>query len=404
MDFTPAQSPTFEDAELAIMSHHAHCSSLQDQNVLVPLHKLPAELLHLVFVHHREAVFEQGQSNFWWARGCTDVCSWWRRLILQSPQLWSTIKAERREDALKVLLERSRSSLLSVLWNDRFSSHIQVILTQIDRIKHLEMDIQSYSLKFFGEDANLKQAAMLKYLRVTWFGEDNKAIAHFVSQHCGGLNELIIRCESNFFRLAQFQPALQSLRCLELHDPPEHVRRVEPTSEPRIHLPHLEVFKLMNFSLQRALCLLKLVSSNRPVAVECEIIAGPDDSLICEVLPAAKRLMALSSWEDIRVVTYVSTQLFGRVPHGFCFHGSTPLAVSIIPVTHRRQVDAEHVLWKTNSQLLAPFTSFDVLFLRGSAATESLRLLQFFGITTLVLHHHTQSSSSSHCWRHHVES
>ncbi|KAH8832197.1 hypothetical protein DL96DRAFT_645290 [Flagelloscypha sp. PMI_526] len=82
-----------------------------------PVSTLFPDLLVEIFLILRDDSYQKNgnTSNFWWTRGCTDVCVRWRDAALSSPALWNEVfamspKAKDESQQLSTVLSRSANA------------------------------------------------------------------------------------------------------------------------------------------------------------------------------------------------------------------------------------------------------------------------------------------------------
>ncbi|KAF8345466.1 hypothetical protein F5887DRAFT_966871 [Amanita rubescens] len=94
----------------SLIAHRAHleATELRTLAYLSPIRKLPSELLRDIFISN----FDEYPCCAWVLAA---VCSSWRRLVLQTPKLWSKIRLvttqQSSADTIRLWLERSGSSV-----------------------------------------------------------------------------------------------------------------------------------------------------------------------------------------------------------------------------------------------------------------------------------------------------
>lgn len=109
------------DAEIAYHSAAATKAKLR-RNALIPVSRLPAELLGEIFTicvrrsqdyHQRYPDFEY--RPYWWLREAAHICHSWREVALNTSELWDTIHGSgRRIDLIEQCIKLSKQRPLAI--------------------------------------------------------------------------------------------------------------------------------------------------------------------------------------------------------------------------------------------------------------------------------------------------
>ncbi|KAI0784675.1 hypothetical protein C8Q75DRAFT_377801 [Abortiporus biennis] len=181
----------------------------RQHNQLIPVAKLPAEILAEIFDIYSSHCYESRKdSSFHSRRGevaewtiVSHVCHYWRDISLSSSHLWSNIciKGSHSLYYLKTCLERSRETLLSVYLEEVFSGDrgepplpvlFMIFADHLHRIRSLHVSTKSSFLKDTPSPwRHIHVAPSLKYLTLI------TNPSHPVSPRlkCMGLRELLLR-------------------------------------------------------------------------------------------------------------------------------------------------------------------------------------------------------------------
>ena len=152
-----------QDAE---MHEHALIAIRRELNTLVPVGRLPPELLVAIF-HYFAALQKNGLPvNL---ISVTHVCHLWRKVALGAETLWATINATARPDYLDVALRRSGGTLLDVYIKSAYhQSHqrtLHAILPHIHRFSSLEI-VDWFSVShFFPDPVHAPELQILRVIR-----------------------------------------------------------------------------------------------------------------------------------------------------------------------------------------------------------------------------------------------
>ncbi|EPS93760.1 hypothetical protein FOMPIDRAFT_93871 [Fomitopsis schrenkii] len=143
-------------------AHYYECIRVVNTqlNALLPISRLPHELLSEVFLHHAEyraePTSQEPKSPRDWI--CvTHVCTHWREVALQCPTLWTRFHASDSLDMLPIFLARSKDAPLSVSMSfDAWQSPITrrskpqlseesliLVLTNLHRMRLLSVEFSS---------------------------------------------------------------------------------------------------------------------------------------------------------------------------------------------------------------------------------------------------------------------
>lgn len=129
------------------------------QNTLVPINrKLPPEIWSEIFIHRRN--MSCLRRPYEWIT-LTQVCTYWRELILHNPILWSHIHAGRNvscNDYIPRVLARSQRKALTVnihIDDPLDSNTVEAVSGEIHRVEHLNFYVSTNSRNASGISRNL---------------------------------------------------------------------------------------------------------------------------------------------------------------------------------------------------------------------------------------------------------
>ncbi|KDQ51403.1 hypothetical protein JAAARDRAFT_140488, partial [Jaapia argillacea MUCL 33604] len=110
-------NPTLANIDSEIAAHLESIRQLcTKRNSLVPISRLPPEVLASIFVQHvaqndlRSPLLSSGCSADWWI-AVTHVCKHWREVALATPMLWCSLPFQ-RSDLVPEMIVRSRMAPL----------------------------------------------------------------------------------------------------------------------------------------------------------------------------------------------------------------------------------------------------------------------------------------------------
>ncbi|KAG0696799.1 hypothetical protein DFH29DRAFT_1082712 [Suillus ampliporus] len=161
-----AASESLDMAELAESS-----SILRSRrNALACISSLPSELLATIFTHIlEEQVFDrcrgihrQGVPTW---EIVTHVCRHWRQVALACPTLWTFIDhAPARR--LTIMLERSKTAALVVFYTSSYLHCIGQVLSQLPRIKVLQLSVSSRDVDRISDCLSSQPAPLLETFKL----------------------------------------------------------------------------------------------------------------------------------------------------------------------------------------------------------------------------------------------
>ena len=165
------------------------------KNTLVPINRLPPEILSNVLEH---------RGCDWDLVAATHVCKHWRILLISSPTLWARLQLNRDEDGrrIRTYLERSKWVArivieMDLVWFTPGNVLLELIIPHVGRVGSLTIhgpiaDVQAVLFRVF-----CKPAPSLQHLVITvWLG-------------CGAERKKKHRLPDNF--LGRSAPALRSI-------------------------------------------------------------------------------------------------------------------------------------------------------------------------------------------------
>ncbi|KAF9477340.1 hypothetical protein BDN70DRAFT_862036, partial [Pholiota conissans] len=155
--------------DASMRRHQASLSALKSQrNFLTPISDLPPEILCSIFawvrdsdsgdlVEDEEGILTSKSLKIPWIQ-VTHVCSHWRNVALNSPELWSRVFPFRNITWLKEMLLRSKEASLSFTYNDLCNDHyarpqfraaLSHALKHANRIQHLSIYTDAFNFGKF---------------------------------------------------------------------------------------------------------------------------------------------------------------------------------------------------------------------------------------------------------------
>ena len=131
------------------------------RNSLVPINRIPPEILSLVPTH-----LSSQKDRF----NATFVCRYWRKANLRHGALWTQIFLRNGEDYVTTLLERARHSPLDiVIHRDVPATIISQISTLAQQIRHLEFSQNDWQDVITFSELNSGQLPLLRTLKIAVF-------------------------------------------------------------------------------------------------------------------------------------------------------------------------------------------------------------------------------------------
>ncbi|KDQ61419.1 hypothetical protein JAAARDRAFT_190193 [Jaapia argillacea MUCL 33604] len=163
------------DSEIA-----AHLESIRElrtkRNSLVPISRLPSEVLANIFVQYakqRDLSLEYafGRPAVWWI-AITYVCRYWREVAVATPSLWCSLPFHRPK-WVPEMITRSKMAPLEVNVTSQFSRlmpQIRMALEHMSRIRDLVLELKPSDLRTLPLSS---PAPLLSSLRIcVWITRD----------------------------------------------------------------------------------------------------------------------------------------------------------------------------------------------------------------------------------------
>ncbi|KAG6872065.1 hypothetical protein C0995_013409 [Termitomyces sp. Mi166 len=107
--------------------------------------RLPVEMLSRIFLFVTESVQEIDSRDLGWIPCISHVCSHWRQVALDNPQLWSVVNGYWKQWAPE-MLRRSKAVLLTIdvcLSTHTLENFVENVVKNLHRIRHLIIRVES---------------------------------------------------------------------------------------------------------------------------------------------------------------------------------------------------------------------------------------------------------------------
>ncbi|KAI0923749.1 hypothetical protein AcW1_006628 [Taiwanofungus camphoratus] len=375
--------------EEEIATHNRAVLELKTRlNTLVPISVLPPEILVEIFIRYArapKALFLRCNAcaTYAWVR-VTQVCSHWRAVALDCPELWSRIVVIPRLQWTREMLARSKQAPLQVVADfSRYGMEkeqaLELVLKEYSRIQDLCVTAPRSTLgDSWNPESVLWLNGQMPNLRRLVIHHDT---FHWDSIHfCHKLRHLeIISHQNDNLRMSDMLDALENLSLLEsliLEDVipslPSDTTVIPVVSRP-ITLPNLLSIELLAATIDCAnvlnhLDLPKLVS----IVLNCSFRRGVQDLAPClaakvsTILPLHMLSVHQATCGGVRVRGYDVQQSFGpeseAIPSKFDFRISycdyqdvLKTVCRCLPLSEVRRLDVSGISFMSDSGWLEAF-------------------------------------------------
>ncbi|KAG8918524.1 hypothetical protein FRC00_012387, partial [Tulasnella sp. 408] len=126
------------------------------RNVAAPIHQFPPEVFITILTHLADAYSLEGKE--YRILDLMTVNRTWREIIIDSPQLWTTIRSDYPPEFANLVIERSKAHTLSLIWdtsashyldsdNDEFKAILELAAQNSPRIRTMNVVVGRGSRK-----------------------------------------------------------------------------------------------------------------------------------------------------------------------------------------------------------------------------------------------------------------
>ncbi|KAG9025892.1 hypothetical protein FS837_004790 [Tulasnella sp. UAMH 9824] len=274
------------------------------RNVAAPIHQFPPEVFITILTHLADAYSLEGKE--YRILDLMTVNRTWREIIINSPQLWTTIRSDYPPEFANLVIERSKAHPLSLQWdtsashyldsdNDEFKDILELATRNSSRIRTMNVVVGRRSGKTLQRLLE-SSTPQLKILHAKASSDDVEWVTgtrSFTLSEGGPLKELALQWASvsnwSSWRISGLR--LLDLSSLVKPPPIDQILRILSTS------PDLEQLSLRSFSSPTSLPIVQWNES---------IVGGPIE------LPHLKKIQL----EELPPVYYFS--ILSRIRPGVC--------------------------------------------------------------------------------------
>ncbi|KAG8893831.1 hypothetical protein FRC00_009970 [Tulasnella sp. 408] len=253
------------------------------RNVAAPIHQFPPEVFITILTHLADAYSLEGKE--YRILDLMTVNRTWREIIIDSPQLWTTIRSDYPPEFANLVIERSKAHTLSLIWdtsashyldsdNDEFKAILELATQNSSRIRSINVVVGRRSAKTLqrllecptpqleilhakpssdGAESDLatrsftlSEGGPLKELALHWVSVSNWSSWRISGLRLLDLYNLVNPPADQILRILSTSPDLEQLSLRFFHPPTSVplVRWNEHNVGEPIELPHLKKIRL----------------------------------------------------------------------------------------------------------------------------------------------------------------